>query len=205
MGGLLLLPVPGQAENAAEQAAVDGIVHADFDIVLHAQVVKQADVLEGAGDARLVDLHCVHVVGVHSVQQNGASGGLVHLGQQVEHCGLARAVGTDQAGDLSAADGHVELVDGGEAAEVDAQVLGLQDGALVHIPLWNLVDAGHRDQLGLGSLYAAHCLLPPPFTAAAWGASARSRWNSREKKPFRVGLLVASMTRISTMAYTSMR
>lgn len=58
--------------------------------------------------------------------------------------------------------------------------------------------------LGNGSLYAAHCL-PPPFTAAAWGASARSRWNSREKKPFRVGLLVASMTRISTMAYTSMR
>ena len=38
MGGLLLLPVPGQAENAAEQAAVDGIVHADFDIVLHTQV-----------------------------------------------------------------------------------------------------------------------------------------------------------------------
>ena len=101
---------------------------------------------------------------------------------------LPAPLGADQAGDLGAADGHVELVDGGEAAEVDAQVLGLQDGALVHVPLWNLVDAGHRNQLGLGSLYAAHCL-PPPFTAAAWGASARSRWNSREKKPFRGGIV----------------
>ena len=68
------------------------------------QVVEQADVLEGTGDAGPVHLSGGHVVGVLPVQQDGAVGGLIHLGQQVEHRGFACAVGTDETGDLRPAD-----------------------------------------------------------------------------------------------------
>ena len=95
-------------------------MQADLHIVLHGQVVEQPDVLEGAGDAHAVDLGGVFAVGVDAVQQDGAPGGLIDLGEQVEHRGLARAVGADEAGDLGAAHGDIELVDSGEAAEVDA-------------------------------------------------------------------------------------
>ena len=80
-----------------------------------------------------VDLGGGHAVGVLAVEQDGAPGGLVHLGQQVEHRGLARAVGADEAGDLGAADGEVEVIDSGQAAEVDAQVAGTPErGACSH-------------------------------------------------------------------------
>ena len=136
-------------------------------------------------------------MGVHPVQQDGAPGGLIHLGEQVENGGLARAVGADEAGNLGAANGHVEVLDGGQAAEVDAQMLALQDGALVNVPLRDLVGAGDGDQLDglLGN--SAHCLAPSFFS---WRSS-----RTRAMKFHNVGLLVASMTRISTMAYTSIR
>ena len=122
-------------------------MQADLHVVLHTQVGKQADVLEGAGDAGPVDLGSAHAVGVLAIEQDGAPGGLIHLGEQVEHRGLARAVGADKAGNLCAADGEVELIDSGQAAEVDAQVLALQNGELVHIPLRNDGVAGDGDHL----------------------------------------------------------
>ena len=82
-------------------------------------VVEQADVLEGPGDAGLVHLHGVHAMGVLSVQEDGTVGGLVDLGEQVKHGGLSRAVGADEAGDLRAADGEVEVVHGFQAAEAE--------------------------------------------------------------------------------------
>ena len=51
------------------------------------------------------------------IQQDGAVSGLIHLGQQVEHRGLARAVGADETGDLRPADGEVEVIHGLQAAE----------------------------------------------------------------------------------------
>ena len=71
-------------------------MQADLHVVLHTQVGKQADVLEGAGDAGPVDLGSAHAVGVLAIEQDGAPGGLIHLGEQVEHRGLARAVGADK-------------------------------------------------------------------------------------------------------------
>ena len=170
-------------------------MQAQLHVVLHAQVGKQADVLEGAGDARLVHLDGVHVVGVHAVHQDGAPGRLIHFGQQIEHRSLARTVWADEAGDLGAAD--VEVLYRRQAAEVDAQVAALQNGAFIDVPLRDLVGAGYRDQLDRFLWRPTHCAAPPFFS------SLRSR--SRAKKPQMAGLLVASMTRISTMAYTSIR
>ncbi len=110
------------------------VVQADLHVVLHTQVVKQADVLEGPGDAGPVDLGSAHAVGVLPVEKDGALGGLIHLGEQVEHGGLAGAVGADETGDLRPADGQVEVIDRPQTAEVDAQVAALQDGELVQHP-----------------------------------------------------------------------
>ena len=49
----------------------------DLHIVLHGEVVEQADVLEGPGNAHAVDLSCGLAGGIQSIQQDGAPGGLV--------------------------------------------------------------------------------------------------------------------------------
>ena len=197
VGQLLRVPVLGQAEDPRPHIVVDVVVQAQLHVVLHTQVGEQTDVLEGAGDARFVHLDGIHIVRVHPVHQDSSPGGLIHFSQQIEHRSLTRAVGADEAGDLGAADGHVEVLHRRQAAEVDAQVAALQNGALIDVPLRDLIGTGYRDQLDRFLLRPTHCAAPPFFSPL------RSR--SRAKKPQMAGLLVASITRISTMAYTSIR
>ena len=83
------------------------------------------------------------------VQQDGAPGGLIDLGEQVKHRGLACAVGPDESGDLRAANGQVEVVHRLQAAEVDAQMAALQNGGLIDVPLGDDRMAGHRHHLTL--------------------------------------------------------
>ena len=99
----------------------------------------------------------VHVMGIIAVEQNGAAGGLIDLGQQVENGGLTGTVGTDEARDLGAADGQIEVLHGLEAAEGDAQIDALQNGALVNVPVRDHVGRGDRNQFGFGS----HVRQPP--------------------------------------------
>ena len=76
-------------------------------------LLEQADILERAGDAQLVGLHGVHARGVACRSSRIVPRrGLIHLGQQVEDGGLARAVRADQTGDFRLADGQVEILDG---------------------------------------------------------------------------------------------
>ena len=146
MGDALLLPVGGEAENAAGHAVLDLVVHAQLHVVLHAKIPKQPDVLEGAGHAQHVHLGGGHAMGVDAVDHDGAPGGLVDLGQQVEDGGLAGTVGADEAGNLRAADGQVKVIHGGETAEVDAQVPGFQHRGLAQVPLRDIGIAGHGNQ-----------------------------------------------------------
>ena len=204
--GLLLLPVGGQAEHAGEHAVLHLIVQADAHVVLHRHVVEKPNVLEGAGDAQLVGLDGVHAGGVLAVDHDGAHGGLVDLREQVEHGGLARAVGADQAGDLGLADDQIEVVHGLQAAELDAQVARLQHGRAVQVALGDDAVAGRGHHLGVQhALFLrrglGHSAAPPLCACAAGLPRCISRSNSERMN----GLLVASITRISTMAYTSMR
>ena len=100
-------------------------MQADLHVVLHRQVVEQPDILEGAGDAHSVDLGGGLTRGVQPVQQDSAPGGLIDLGEQVKHCGLACAVWPDKSSDLRAANGQVEVVHRLQAAEIDAQMAAL--------------------------------------------------------------------------------
>ena len=194
MGLPLPLPVGGQPEDAGEGVVPGVLVEAHLHVLLHRQVAEEPDVLEGPGHAHVVELDGGLARRVPAVHHDGAPGGLVDLGQEVEHGGLPRAVGPDEPRDLRAADGHVEVVHRREPAEVDAQVAALQDGPLVHVPLGDDVGAGDRHQLGLGIaafLLLAHLAAPPFFFF---------RRNRVLMKSWIVGLLVASMTRISTTA-----
>ena len=56
-------------------------------------------------------------------ERDPALGRLVEAGDAVEHRRLAGAVRPDQRGDVAAADGEGEVVDGDQAAEAHGQVL----------------------------------------------------------------------------------
>ena len=95
------------------------MVHTHLHVIQRCHIGEQPDILEGTGDAQAVDLVGGHSLDVDAVDQHATPGGLVHTGKQVENGGLARAVGADEAGDLSGANRNVEAVHGGEAAEVN--------------------------------------------------------------------------------------
>ena len=129
----LLLPVPREAQHVGDQVRLHGVAKAHEHVLLDRHLGEEADVLERARDAHAVDLGHGLAGRVVAVDEDGAARGRVDVGEQVEDRGLAGSVGADQARDLGPAHGDVEVVDGSEASEVDAQVLGLQhrDGAEV--------------------------------------------------------------------------
>ena len=146
---LLSLPVRGQAQDRGRRVLLDLVVQADLDVVLDGQRREQADVLEGAGHAGTARGGDVHACRVLAVEHDHAVRGVVDLGEQVEHRGLARAVGTDETGDLGLAHREVEVVDGLESAELDAQVTALEDGALVDVALGDDGVRGQGHHLGV--------------------------------------------------------
>ena len=95
------------------------------------------------GHAHPVDLIGLFAGGGHPIDEDGAAGGLVDVGQQVEDGGLTGAVGADEAGDLVAADHQVEAVHGGQAAEVDAQLTDIEDGLFILVAVGQ--EAAGRD------------------------------------------------------------
>ena len=136
-------------------------------------------------------------------------GGRIHLGEQVEHGGLARAVGADQTGDLGAADGQVEVIDGLQSAELNAQVVGFQHGLAAQVALGHNGMAGHRDHPGLSAAFDhfTHAAWPPfsPSAGCFRRNSCFSLWAGVRSSDWSLGLLVVIITTISTTAYTSMR
>ena len=129
---LALLRVIGrETQDSGERIVPHVVVVAGPHVVEDRQVVEEADVLERSRDARLVDVHHALAGGVLAFKEDLAAGGLVDLGQEVEDGRLAGAVGADQADDLVVVDLQVQVVDGCQAAEIDAEFDGLEDGSSV--------------------------------------------------------------------------
>ena len=149
MGDSFLFPIFGQPENAGQHRVSFLVMQPDLDVVLHGQVGKQPDILKGPGDAHAVDLNGAFPGGIDAVQQNSASGWLIHLGQQIEHGGFPRAVRPDEPGDLCAPDGEVEVVHGPQTAEIDAQMAAFQNRGFPNIPVGDNRMAGDGDHVGL--------------------------------------------------------
>ena len=82
-------------------------------------------------------------------QRDAAFGWLIEAGYAVEDGGLACAVGADNGGNLAAARGEGELVDGGEAAKAHGQMLDAQELIAAHQPRPSLtkLDATVRTSL----------------------------------------------------------
>ncbi len=106
-----------RAENRAKQARMGADVPAHHHVLERRHFREQADVLEGAGNARLG--HQVHRLGLVGLarQLEGAAVGRVQPGDDVEEGRLAGAVGADQAIHLAALDGDADVRERLQAAE----------------------------------------------------------------------------------------
>ena len=114
-------------EHFAPQPRLAVGVAADQEVLQHSGVLEQLDVLEGAGNAKPGNLVRWLVGQGQGALRRGivdhARGGGVDAANQVEHSGLASAVGANQGEDLAALDVEADLVDGQHAAKAHAQVL----------------------------------------------------------------------------------
>ena len=154
-------PIRRRAQDARERGVRLGVVQTDLYVLLHRHGVEQADILKRTGDAHAVDLVDRLAARVVTVEQNRPARGRIHFGEQVEHRGLACAVGSDKASDLGLADGEVEVVDRLQTAEVDTEMQGLQDGGGVDVALGHDGMARHRHHLATFKLEFRHRRPPP--------------------------------------------
>ena len=127
--GLLHLEVTGQAEDGLQDRALELglVVESHHDVAYHSHVVEQTDVLEGTGDALVVDLVLGQALQLLAVQVEGTGGGLVDPRQEVEDRGLTRAVGADETVDLILFDADIDVLGGLQTTEGDTQVLGFEN------------------------------------------------------------------------------
>ncbi len=87
---------------------------------------EQADVLERAGHATGGDGVRWHAEHRLAVEVDVALRRRVQTGEHVEERGLAGAVGTDEGDDRAERDVEVDVVDGGEAAELHPHLTGIE-------------------------------------------------------------------------------
>ena len=111
-------------EQVVPEAARLVHVVADQQVLQHRGILEQLDVLEGARNAEPGDRMGRHVVEPAALEFQRAAGGLVDAADQVEHRGLAGAVGADQREHLAAAHVEAHLVDREHATEANAEVAG---------------------------------------------------------------------------------
>ncbi|MPN37712.1 hypothetical protein SDC9_185232 [bioreactor metagenome] len=146
MGPLFFLPIAGQAQDGLPQGVARSIVQPNLHVVFHRKGFKKPDVLEGSGNAHLIELVGLFARRILAIQQDGAAGRGIYVGDQVKHSGFARTVGTNQAGNFRATDGKVEIVHGAQTAEINAQMPDIQNGELTNIPFGNKSRAGNTNQ-----------------------------------------------------------
>src|SRR5215475_8169760 len=135
----LLAAVGARAAEPGEEAARNVAVQPLQHIVQRGELGEQRHLLEGAGDAAVGALVAREVGHVAPAQQHLAGRGRERPRDDVEQRALARAVGPDEADQLTFADGEGDLVERGEPAELLGDAVHLEDG-------------GHRSTAVTGAL-----------------------------------------------------
>ena len=152
-----------------EHAGLDALVglEREFQVFKHRELLKHRGLLEFAADTQLGDVGFFVAQQVDgAAKEDSAFVGPGFAGDDVHHGGFARAVGADDAAQLTGRNVQAELVDGFEAVKADADVFKVKNAAMGEIDLASgLGDAagagvaparlGGRTGLGLGS----HALL----------------------------------------------
>ena len=119
----LLQPLAAGVENGGGDARICAAVLAHHDVFQNVHGGEEADVLEGAGNAQLIDLVLLAAVDPLSLQKDLALGGLVHAADDVEAGGLSGAVGPQEPVNLSFFNAHVQLVNCLQAPELHGYVI----------------------------------------------------------------------------------
>jgi hypothetical protein len=132
----LPLPLPHRrhASQALESAVARLGVLGGEEVLEHRLGLDHADVLERAAHAHRSLAVWWHPGDVRIPVENAAGVGLVEAGDAVERSCLARTVRPHQTDDLPLVDLKAEVVDGGEAAEADGEVVHLKHGHCRHPP-----------------------------------------------------------------------
>ena len=123
---------PTRAIASARQLPCLGIglgadIGADHDIVGDRHAQERAHDLEGAADAGLAELMRLAAGHLAPVEQNFAGTGPQESVQQVEHRGLAGAVGADDSKDLVSSQLEADFLHGLQSAEGARQVANFED------------------------------------------------------------------------------
>ena len=101
------------------------MVKARLDIIEHAELVEEPDILEGPRDAPLIDLDTALPGDVLAVEEDSAALRTVDPGQKVENRGFPRTVRPDQAIELLFLDLEIKIIHGLQSPEGDAESLCL--------------------------------------------------------------------------------
>ena len=92
-------------------------------VVQDGQVLEEADVLEGPGDAVPVDVGGLFYCDVHAVQEDDSCIRLIYTCQKVENRCFSGSVGADEAVELALFDLYGKVTDRLESPEGDAEAL----------------------------------------------------------------------------------
>ena len=118
-----------------------GGFQSQLEVFKHAQVLEDRRLLELTADAQLSDLGLVVAQQVDgAAKEHAAFVWAGFAGDDVHHRGLARAVGADDAAQLTGRNVERQLVDGLEAIKAHAHVFQIQDAAMRHIHLAGVLD-----------------------------------------------------------------
>lgn len=99
-----------QTENTLDGGIRMMIVQANLYVIQNAQVLEQANVLEGSCNTCLINLDGALSGQFLAIQEDRAVICLVDTGQQIEDGGLTCAIRSDEAVKLSLFDGQAEIV-----------------------------------------------------------------------------------------------
>ena len=148
-------------------------VTAHEDVVEHAHVHEDAQVLEGASHSQAGGIGRVQLGQFGVPEPYAAAGHLLQPADGVEQRGLAGAVRTDEGGDAAFLDLQGDFAHGLQAAEVDGHVLHPQERSRLHASRSSAepgLPATARRSCGPGGAES----LPPPQPARRTGIAGDS-------------------------------
>ncbi|MGY3290410.1 hypothetical protein ACVWWP_003477 [Bradyrhizobium sp. LM3.6] len=116
-------------QRAREEIVLQQVMAADHDVVEHAHVVEQRQVLEGAADAERSARVGRQAGDVAALVEQLAFGRLVAAGNTVHDRGLAGAVGADDREQLAIPDGEADIGQRTDAAESQGHAAHFETGS----------------------------------------------------------------------------
>ena len=114
--GFVLPEAPG-AQECVKSVRASMKAGGGADIVENAEAFEEANVLKRARDAESGDLMAAETGEIFPGKRDGSLGRLIDARDEIEDCGLARAVGTDESAKFALVNREINGVGGGEPAE----------------------------------------------------------------------------------------